>query len=178
MANKTSKKRGGSKAVAGSEPWGTTSQDNMNHPAQSKTAASTTTEDSMTTTTEQNESAIDGMVTLTKRNVQKNGIVTYARDGVNASVYFNKSMFNGEPPDSVSIGAVNLRAPGEGAVGGGRTVSPEVLAKKSAEADRLAEKAKVRAEKALAKANKLKARVGGVQAPAAEGAETAAAETV
>jgi len=117
---------------------------------------------------EQNEQAIDGMVTLTKRNVQKNGIVTYARDGVNASVYFNKSMFNGEPPDSVSIGAVNLRQPGEGGIGGGRTVSPEKLAERAKKADELAEKAKVRAEKALAKANKLKARIGGTQAPAAE----------
>lgn len=110
------------------------------------------------------------LVTLTKRNVQKNGIVTYARDGVNASVYFNKSMFNGEPPETVQVAASNLRAPGDASVGGGRTVDPAKLAERSAKATERAEKAKARAEKAAEKAAKLAARVAAAQ-PAAEATE-------
>jgi hypothetical protein len=105
-------------------------------------------------------------VVLNKRNVQKNGIVTYARDGVNASVYFNKSMFNGDAPETVEVRASNLRKPGEGGVGGGRTVDPAKLQERASKAEENARKAQERAQKALDKANKLKARIGGTSAPA------------
>lgn len=119
-----------------------------------------------TTGTSEEQMEDNGLVTLTKRNVQKNGIVTYAREGVNASVYFNKSMFNGEPPDSVQVGALNLRAPGEGGIGGGRAVDPAKLAQRAIDAQAKAEKAQARAAKAADRATKLAARVATAQSPA------------
>lgn len=110
----------------------------------------------------------DGLVTLTKRNVQKNGIVTYAREGVNASVYFNKSMFNGDAPDQVTIGAVNLRQPGEGGVGGGRSVDPAKLQERAEKAQANAAKAQERAQKAADKAAKLAARIAAASGTATE----------
>jgi hypothetical protein len=102
------------------------------------------------------------MATLVLKNVQKNGIATYSREGVNASVYFNKSMFQGPPPRSITIEADGLTEPGQGPTRG--TTDPAKLAQKAEEADKRAAKAEERAKKALERANKLRQRVAGVTA--------------
>lgn len=137
-----------------------------------RTAESTSSDVPAGASEGQMETTDNGLVTLTKRNTQKNGIVTYAREGVNASVYFNKSMFNGDAPETVQVAAVNLRAPGEGGVGGGRTVDPAKLAQRAQEAEAKAAKATARAAKATEKAAKLAARVAAAQPT--EGDATAA----
>ena len=107
------------------------------------------------------ENRSKNMATLTKKNVQKNGIVTYSRPGVAASVYFNKSMFSGEPPETVEITADNLTEPGSAtARAGGRNVSPERLAEMAAKEDERVKKQEERLAKSKAKAAKLAERLG------------------
>ena len=125
------------------------------------------------------EPTIDGAgsgegVTLTLKGVQKNGIATYTREGVNASVYFNKSMFTGAPPASVRIVADTLTAPGTVTAGRSRK-TPEEL-KVMAEAGLAkAQKAADRAKKAQERAAKLAKRAG-IEVPAEGEAVVAATE--
>lgn len=86
-------------------------------------------------------------VTLRKRGTDKSGNTSYAREGVRASVYFNKQMFSGEPPAEITLDAENLAEPG--------AVKPSAnSAEKAAKAQERAAKALARAEKAKAAAEK------------------------
>jgi hypothetical protein len=98
-------------------------------------------------------------ITLTLKRIQKNGIATYNQDGVNASVYFNKTMFTGEPPQTVQIVADGLTKPGESPVAG-RQVDPAKMQERATKAQERAKKAQERAEKARVQAEKLAARAG------------------
>jgi|TARA_R110000824_G_scaffold1386_6_gene7056 hypothetical protein len=84
----------------------------------------------------------DSSIVLTKRTVNKNGDVAYSRDGVRSTVYANKGMFVGEPPDTITLECDVAKfmpvKPG---------IDPAIVAERAA-------KAQVRAEKAQAKAVK------------------------
>lgn len=99
-------------------------------------------------------------ITLTKRKTNNSGNTSYARDGVRASVYINKQMFTGTPPETIELDAENLTEPGAARVG-------KDPAKALAKAAERATKAQARAEKALAVAEKLKAQAAKL-APAGE----------
>lgn len=102
--------------------------------------------------------------TLTKRGTDKSGNTSYSREGVRASVYFNKNMFSGDAPSTIVIDAENLAEPG--------AVKPSAnSAEKAAKAQERAAKAQARAEKAKAAADK-------AAAAAAKYATTPAAEPV
>ena len=116
----------------------------------------------------------NGTITLTLKGVQKNGIATYTREGVNASVYFNKSMFVGAPPASVQITADTLTAPGT-VTAGRSSKTPEELKALAETAQAKAQKSADRAAKALAKAQKLMKRAG-IEVPADAAVEDVPAE--
>ena len=51
----------------------------------------------------------NGPVILTLRKIEKGGLISYARKGVRASLYFNKTMFReGKPPQRISLTADGL----------------------------------------------------------------------
>ncbi len=100
-----------------------------------------------------------GAITLTLKRIQKNGIATYNQEGVNASVYFNKTMFVGDPPKNVQIIADGLTKPGESPVAG-RAVDQTKLTERATKAQERAAKALERANKAKANAEKLAKRAG------------------
>lgn len=100
-----------------------------------------------------------GAITLTLKRIQKNGIATYNQEGVNASVYFNKTMFVGDPPQNVQIIAAGLTKPGESPVAG-RAVDQTKLTERATKAQERAAKALERANKAKANAEKLAKRAG------------------
>ena len=52
-----------------------------------------------------------GSVKLTRRTIEKGGLISYARPGVRASLYFNKTMFVGDSPTELVLVAEGLRAP-------------------------------------------------------------------
>lgn len=60
------------------------------------------------TTTEAPES---GPVKLTRRTIEKGGLISFARQGVRASLYFNKTMFVGDSPLELVLTAEGLRVP-------------------------------------------------------------------
>jgi hypothetical protein len=84
----------------------------------------------------------DTHIVLKRRNVNKNGESAYSRDGVRSTIYINKGMFIGEPPDTITLECESAKftpvKPG---------VDPAIVAERAA-------KAQVRAEKAQAKAAK------------------------
>jgi hypothetical protein len=53
--------------------------------------------------------AESGPITLTLRKIEKGGLISFARQGVRASLYFNKTMFTpGKPPRQVILTAEGL----------------------------------------------------------------------
>ena len=110
-------------------------------------------------------------VEFKKRNVEKSGNIAYARDGVRASIYFNKNIFaGGAQPESIvmTFPAGVLAEPGATVV---RASSPEAQAKVKALAEKAqaaAAKAVARAEKALKRAAKAGVAVEPIAEPVAE----------
>lgn len=109
------------------------------------------------------------MATFKQRKTDKSGSTSYAMDGVRSSVYFNKGIFNGNPPATIEITSdVPFTTPGEAAKVGIAKLSPEERAKMAADrkaklaAMTPAEKAAARlqaAREALAAAEKAAAKV-------------------
>jgi hypothetical protein len=52
-----------------------------------------------------------GSIGLSRRTIEKGGLISFAREGVRASLYFNKTMFVLESPVELTLTADNLRAP-------------------------------------------------------------------
>lgn len=102
-----------------------------------------------------------GPVTLTQKNVHRNGYVVYGVDGMRGSVFLSKSLFVGEPAQYITLSDIpNLVYIDEALA----TKKREQRAKreerkKNAEANREARKAKIeaRAAKLQAQLDKLKA---------------------
>lgn len=69
-------------------------------------------------------------ITLQYKSTQKNGVSTYSSKELGGSVYFNKSLFAGQPPAEVTISAPEgaFAPPGTGR-SNGRDASPERVAK-------------------------------------------------
>ena len=99
--------------------------------------------------TQQEKTRPMAQITLTRRMTEKSGNTSYARPGVKASVYFNKNMFTGEPPETIEIIAENLTEPGQ------IVVSADKEAKMLAKAAKLAEQSVKLQEKAAKLAEKL-----------------------
>jgi len=106
-------------------------------------------------------------ITFKKNRTNKGGNTLYSAEGYIANVRFPKSLFaeGVTPPDSVDITFADgvLAAPGSAKVGGGRSASPEAIAKAQEKLqkskDRLA-KAQARIAKQEASAAKLLAKAG------------------
>jgi hypothetical protein len=141
-------------------------QNQTNDSNQPQTAENSNVNESATAQTTQEKNST--MLTLTLKSIQKNGIATYTAEGLNASVYFNKTMFQGEPPQTVSVDASNLTQPGQN-VRTGRQADPAKLAEKADKAQQRAQKAMERADKAKARAEQAAKRAGGsAEAPQVE----------
>ena len=52
--------------------------------------------------------AENGTIVLHRRKIEKGGLISFCREGVKASLYFNKTMFAGEIPTSIKLTANNL----------------------------------------------------------------------
>tara|TARA_R110000824_G_scaffold53732_2_gene148492 strand:- start:6447 stop:6830 length:384 start_codon:yes stop_codon:yes gene_type:complete len=63
------------------------------------------------TTTVVTAATNDGTIVISRRTIEKGGLISFAREGVRASLYFNKTMFVSESPVELTLTADNLRAP-------------------------------------------------------------------
>jgi hypothetical protein len=110
-------------------------------------------------------------ITVKFKGTQKNGIHTYSDESRGASVYFNKSLFAGQPPAELTFEAPDgvFAEPGSSRAAA-RGASPEKLAKqeeKAKKAQERADKAADRAKKALEASERLKKALGQPAAPTA-----------
>jgi hypothetical protein len=94
------------------------------------------------------------LITLKKQGTDKAGNTRYTRDGVRASIYFNKGMFatGVTPPDEIQLSSDGLAEPGEIKVSAN-------LNERAEKAIALAAKQAARAQKAVERAEKLKAQL-------------------
>ena len=87
-----------------------------------------------------------GPVKLTLRKIEKGGLISYARPGVRASLYFNKTMFGpGVPPKHLILTADGLTPAVE------KMAPVKKVAKKATKAAKKATKAAKKATKAAKK---------------------------
>jgi hypothetical protein len=115
------------------------------------------------------------LITLKKQGTDKAGNTRYTRDGVRASIYFNKGMFatGVTPPDTIELSSDGLAEPGEIKVSAN-------LNERAEKAIALAEKQAERARKAVERAEKLKAQLAakGITLPATAAPATEEAPAV
>lgn len=156
------------------------------HEAVAETNPSEVVSSEETTTAAAAAAGENRMVTLTRKKISNNGKnVLYAVPGLPGAIRFSRSMFDGDPPETMDITA-NFVAAKE-VKASKKQLSPEEQA--AAEAKRLerlqtlearAAKAKERAEKAQARLDKLAAKAKGnaaataVDAPVDAGVEASA----
>jgi hypothetical protein len=91
-------------------------------------------------------------LTFSLARITPNGVASYELPGLRGSIYVTKSMWAGEPPQALTIVATPFAQPKAGA--SKTSGDPEAAAKKAAVARERADKAQVRAAKALAAAQK------------------------
>lgn len=107
-------------------------------------------------------------IVLTYHGTQKNGLISFNRDGVRSSVYFGKGMFDGAIPQTITITGSGFAAPGSGSGSDAEVeTDPAKLAEKQAKLKAAADKAQAslakaqaRALKAQEKSDKLAAKLG------------------
>lgn len=92
---------------------------------------------------------------LTFKKVDKNGFAVYGIEGVRGSIYFSKSILEGEPPASMEVAYEGFAAPGTPRAA---SVPREVTPEKAEKARLAAEKSEERARKATERAQKAVAR--------------------
>ena len=105
-------------------------------------------------------------ITVQFKGTQKNGIHTYSDNTRGASIYVNKSMFGGNPPESLVVSAPDGTFSEAGAARSPRGASPERVAKAAEKAQKAAERAQKAQERAT-KAQELAARLAKAQGGAA-----------
>ena len=91
---------------------------------------------------EENAVVESGPITLTLRTIEKGGLISFARKGVRASLYFNKTMFTpGKPPRQVILTAEGLAPMSEPKPTPAKKVAKKTATKKVAKKTRRKAKA-------------------------------------
>ena len=123
---------------------------NKNKKATKKVAVKKTTPVKTTPTkTAPTAASETGPIQLTLRTIEKGGLVSYARPGVRASLYFNKTIFAGAPPQEITLTGKGFRTPGP-------IINPVTAAERAEKANAKATAATERAAKAQETAQKAK----------------------
>jgi hypothetical protein len=157
-----SPRRFGQKCYCGQQIWGSKKKTDATAESACVPVADVAQSETSTTVSASADGAAQEntnmLLTFTRRGEQKNGMVSYSLEGLRGSIYVNKSLFAGDLPQTIDIGAEGLATPGAAKV-----TSAEKLTKMQEAATKAADRAKKatdRAEKAAAKLAKLTAPVG------------------
>ena len=107
------------------------------------------------------------MATLVRRKTDKSGSTSYSIVGLKSSVYFNKGMFKGEPPETIDIPGVEFAEPGSNVKVPVAKMTPEEK-KAAAEALKAKRAAMTPAEIAAEKVEKARKALAAAEALAAK----------